>query len=322
MDLKYILNSEEEVYQSDSDMSEDRPLKRLRTDENPKLVPLEDFADISDKQLAEIKHQLEVFGFVGIPYAGDSPMVTEKDVKDWVGDLVGDSGKKIATLRGIIKGYGIGQAPFMWRARQWIYPIYARLWGTYDLMCSFDGAQYTVGDARKSRINPRDWLHRDQKPQNKDFMMYQGVLNLTPSLIGGATVVVPKSHKTIFEGEKTIKDWFRIPENIKCEPELCRSGYAQTMWIWDSRLWHANQRPAPGQSRAACYVAFAPNPGNAKHSEKRKKLIGLGATTSHWATKGAKNPPPRFYHCTEDFISPDSMGTTVDYESVKHLPFI
>jgi hypothetical protein len=244
--------------------------------------------------------------------------VTSRDIGEWVERLA--SGKKISAIHGIIKSYGVGQAPFMWKCREWLYPIFSKFWGTSDLICSMDGANYYTGTGRE-RLDPRKWLHRDQRPQHEEFRMIQGVMQLVDNSDGnGCLVVVPGSHKVVFREKKTSIDWFRIPQEINCELHYCRNDLP-TLWLFDSRLWHANSPPRRGLTRAACYVTFAPNPHSSVLTGRRKKLIESGETTSHWPQKTAKNGPPRFYHATDDYVDPKAKGETVSYEALEDCPF-
>jgi hypothetical protein len=279
---------------------------------NDIIVPVTNLRQVSDDEMDEIRRQLDVYGFCGVQTLYSE--VSTFEIADWVDRT--SQGKKISAIHGIIKHYGVGQSPFMWKCRDWLYPLFSKFWGTSDLICSFDGANFYTGTGRE-RTNPRSWLHRDQRPEHQDFRMIQGVMQLVDNTDGnGCLVVVPESHRIKFEG-KTSADWFRIPENIPCQLHYCRNDMP-TLWLFDSRLWHANSPPAKGLTRVACYVTFAPNPHKAVLTERRKRLVENGETTSHWPTKTAKNGSPRYYHSTEDYVNPKHKGETVKFEDLKY----
>ncbi len=270
-------------------------------------------------QSRRIKEAIEKEGFCGVVIKEGCPVDMET-LPNWI---AGFEGKKYSAIHGIIKNYGIGQAPFMWKLREWLYPIFCDFWGSTDLLCSMDGACYYDGASSRAR-GPETWLHRDQRPQNHDFTMIQGVLQIGGSNRGnGGLIVYPRSHTHRF-AERESKDWFKIPKEL-IEPNslaLCCSHEPVVLWLWDSRTWHANLR-GHSYSRHAFYVTFGPRSpfGSSFKTDKRIDLIKAGETTSHWPTKLAKNPSPRWYSATEDYIDPDFKGETVKFEDIMHLPF-
>lgn len=295
-----------------------------------KVLEISQPAEFTEQVAHEACNQLIDDGYVGIGISGPAPIGPE-DIHQWVGDLTDHGELMLPAIHGIIKNFGIGQAPFMWKAREWVYPIYKAIWEKlgYDgpLVCSFDGANYSKYSPR-ARTYPESWLHRDQRESKTSFEMIQGVLELgiRSDKSGGNLVVVPDSHRVRLAGKKQEKDWVRVSFD-DCEQPLkmidCTSTYSITLWLWDSRTWHANRAPKiPDLTRTACYIAFGPEPIAKKHyAEKRLEFIKQGVTTSHWPHKLAKNSPPRFFHRSDKHVESSRLGKIVKPEEVIHLPF-
>ena len=84
----------------------------------------------------------------------------------------------ISMIHGIIKGYGVGQQPFMWKLRthKRVQRVFQKLWGTKHLVCSFDGMSIhrpkelvpSIQGATKraDADKPTSWMHVDHTPEN------------------------------------------------------------------------------------------------------------------------------------------------------------
>ncbi len=99
-----------------------------------------------------------------------SPEFSRDDPKTW-------NNKNIPpNLRGIFKHF-IGHCEFVWDIREKCYPIFSQLWGTDDLLTSFDGGCFLP----LSRGNKKQWIHNDHPRKYKDFdtiTCVQGLINL------------------------------------------------------------------------------------------------------------------------------------------------
>lgn len=265
---------------------------------------------ITDAQMSTIRQALDEDGYIGLGILTSNIPQIEHHLDNWVAELrLKFNNKKLALTHGIIKNYGIGPSALMWKARTWVRPFFEKFWKTDDLLSSLDGANYLEYNPR-ARSKPIDWLHRDQRPENQDFLMIQGVLQLNQF---GGLAIVPKSHKIAFPNTRTGKDWYKIPLEFKKNFQIVEleSPHKITFWVWDSRCWHANFGPKnPGEIRKACYVTFGPKPENWNQRKqlKRQLLILNGETTSHWPHKLAKNGPPRFYNRDGDYLPADAKG--------------
>ena len=78
-------------------------------------------------------------------------------------------------LHGIIKSY-IGHTPWLWEIREKCIPIFSQLYGTNNLLCSFDGIN--ISTPKKENKN---WLHVDTMRNDMINRCYQSVVNLLPN---------------------------------------------------------------------------------------------------------------------------------------------
>lgn len=182
---------------------------------------------------------------------------------------------------GVIQTYGVGQAAFMWKIRGRVRRAFQTIWGTDELIVSFDGA-----GCHPKPAPARWWPHRDQSPLNQNPMCVQGAVNLLPT--DGGTVVFPGSHRIDFAtryGATTKDNWYRIPDgdpDITADNAVVVSGPPGTLVLWDSRTIHMNKPPTTGQ-RMVAYVCMVPRQwASASIITKRNKYYLDHRTTSHW----------------------------------------
>lgn len=149
---------------------------------------------------------------------------------------------------------------------------FAKLWGTDELLVSFDGMNLTLPMTERPVSEP--WPHVDQSPLRKGMQCVQGILNLAPNgpKDGGLIVVKGssklneqffKSHEVI--GRKTwgSTDWFGFQQeevdwflNRGCEMvKVCAE--PGDLLLWDSRTIHYNVLPESQNTRAVM-CKFAP----------------------------------------------------------------
>jgi len=214
--------------------------------------------------------------------------------EDWVSD----------PSNGITTSYGVGHSDFMWfvRTRPKVMKAFAHIWGTPDLITSFDGC----GVFRPWAYNPNwktisGWWHVDQNeklPSGKGYQCVQGLVNLydCDETTGGLTVK-PGTHKFHAEMCEGI-NWSNHYIPVKRDNEVlqmparlvrCKAG---DLCLWDSRTIHCNtpgrQKPDPmpktwGLIRVACYICMVPR-AKASFSTlaTRNELYEDHRTTTHW----------------------------------------
>ena len=234
-----------------------------------------------------------------------------------------------------------GQSRVAWWGRKKCKRAFSALYGTEDLVTSFD----TIGVYRGSVTTSKDpWYHTDASPQKHgaDYST-QGVLNLidTTREGGGGLVVLPKSHKLLFPHLVGSKDWIPLWddkdfwEKYESELEKCpdllptRVGApAGSLILFYSSTVHCNTphlkvRGKEGRvgslARAVLYICMAPRERvtDSDWLEKRRKCVDDGVTTSHWPNRIEKKRRPRFplkrpLHTSEM----RSKGTVLTYDDL------
>ncbi|KII95905.1 hypothetical protein PLICRDRAFT_96719 [Plicaturopsis crispa FD-325 SS-3] len=197
------------------------------------------------------------------------------DPSTWTAD-------KIPVVRkGGMFHHSIGQEAFLWDLRQEpkLIEAFAKLWGTDELLVSFDGANISLPGPMQD-LNQPAWWHVDQDPDKRGFLCAQGLVNLVDNgPDDGGLMVLKGSHKLNTEyftevwngtdgfqltGAEAQPDFFGFDDNILkwfyahgCEWVKTEVG-AGDLIIWDSRTVHYNVPPKGNRSRIAAYTCYAP----------------------------------------------------------------
>jgi len=178
---------------------------------------------------------------------------------------------------GILNGRGVGHSDFLWAVRELpnVVQAFATVWGTADLVSSFDGANVfrpyawppastevsaAVGMASSSSPpsarTKGGWWHVDQGPGKCGARhAVQGLLSLfDQGEATGGLCVVPGSHTRHAElcalamaGSSSGRDFVPIPallEGFNAMPRRLVPCKAGDLVLWDSRTFHCNT-PAP-----------------------------------------------------------------------------
>jgi hypothetical protein len=206
---------------------------------------------------------------------------------------------------GIIDGGGIGQSDFLWclRLLPTVKTAFAKIWGTDDLLTSFDAANVFRPWQHKELGFSRThggWYHVDQGRGAPGLQAVQGLVSLLDAdLSTGGLVVIPHSHKhheELVRFQYTDDNYFSVPafDSIMELPKkliTCRAG---DLVLWDSRCVHCNapgrlsamevHRSAPPKLlRAVGYICMTPK---SKASEDvlrlRREAYEQRITTNHW----------------------------------------
>ncbi|TVY45737.1 hypothetical protein LSUB1_G000401 [Lachnellula subtilissima] len=192
-----------------------------------------------------------------------------------------------------------------------VIEAFEKLWGTKDLLVSFDGMNFTLPSHPRPATEP--WPHIDQSPTRLGLQCVQGILNFAPNgPQDGGLMVLKGSHKLSEEffsahdgvlGRKTWgpSDWFGFqPEEVEwfkgkgCELLKVCAGVGDVI-LWDSRTVHYNVLPESENIRAlislpipvlmsdmidACYTpaSFAAPDDLGKKAE----LFDQRKGTTHW----------------------------------------
>eukprot|EP00299_Pterocystis_sp_00344_P006068 c17829_g1_i1.p1 GENE.c17829_g1_i1~~c17829_g1_i1.p1 ORF type:complete len:329 (-),score=50.83 c17829_g1_i1:43-1029(-) len=219
---------------------------------------------------------------------------------------------------GIFFSHGIGQSEFLWflRGLPAVKKAFAQVWGTDDLITSFDGANAF----RPWSVDPDwrtmgSWYHTDQNGITKPGLhMVQGLVSLYDSTAEtGGFVAVPQSqqhHRQVCERagatEKT-HDFVKMVPNDPvlnlCPPPSLICARAGDLILWDSRTIHCNCpgivpptstfarirsyfRPAQVDLlRLVGYICMCPRSAAPPEVlEERKNAFKNQVTTNHWPT--------------------------------------
>ncbi len=233
--------------------------------------------------------------------------IDRKDPKTW-----DDDRWPTAAHGGILPSYGIGHSKSQWYLRSIpnVKKAFAKIWGTEDLLTSFDG----VSLWRPWNINPQwktesgqTWFHIDQHPISRPGKQcVQGLVNLLPTSeeIGG-NVMVPGSHK-FFKNipqeyeERLAKlplgvDHFRFPNDdpklSSQKPIMCHMEVGD-MLLWDSRTIHCSNsgtslsKGTKELIRAASLICMMPKEkSNQEVIKRRREAVKKVISTTNWSDK-------------------------------------
>ncbi|KAG7876787.1 hypothetical protein KL938_004400 [Ogataea parapolymorpha] len=200
-----------------------------------------------------------------------------------------------SVLGKIYSGHGLNHEKVFWEARleQGVIDAFAHLWGTNQLLVSYDGFNLTLPVERT--IQP--WPHFDQSPYKQGLHCAQGIICLSDhSPSDGGLVVYRGSHLSFEEFFKTVPDWEKNDyveltssqlawfTERGCE-EVKISCEAGDLIIWDSRTCHWGKPPTEKSEhvRTVLYASYAPAQfASAEFLEIRSRLFYAGEGTTHW----------------------------------------
>ena len=198
-------------------------------------------------------------------------------------------------------GYGVSHEKFVWDARMepGVIDPFALLWGTDELLASFDALNVTFPNRKDVPRKPA-WEHVDQSPLRRGRHCIQGVINLSPSgPEDGGLVVYPGSHLLNDEFFDTQTDkstwtsrdlymhtseqlaWFR-DRGLKPHKVCADVG---DLLLWDGRTIHYGSEPTEKsqQIRTVIYAAFTPaRLASAEQLALKKEVFEKFGGTTHW----------------------------------------
>lgn len=198
--------------------------------------------------------------------------------------------------------YSVVHEKFMWEARlePKVVDAFAKLWGTDELLVSFDALNVTLPN-REDRPAQKPWPHVDQSPMRRGLHCVQGIINLSHAgPEDGSLIVLPRSNTVMEEFLDTETDpatwatkdfrliseeemnWFEsrgiTPMKVLAEPG--------DLILWDSRTVHWGGEPTAHSDtiRTVIYASYSPAKLATEEVLRRKKeaLESFRATT-HWA---------------------------------------
>ncbi|TVY30725.1 hypothetical protein LHYA1_G000377 [Lachnellula hyalina] len=201
----------------------------------------------------------------------------------------------------LFKHYAVSHERFMWEVRMepGVLGAFAHLWGTDELLSSFDSLNVTLPN-RIDKPRNESWEHIDQSPLRDGRCCVQGFVNLSRAgPEDGGLVVYPGSHNLVeeFFATQTEKrswsendffpfssqqlEWFKTRG---CQPlKVCAE--PGDLVLWDSRTIHYGGEPGPAsrEIRSVIYVAYAPASWAVPAALKIKTgIFERWGATSHW----------------------------------------
>lgn len=207
------------------------------------------------------------------------------------------------TRDNILNKYCISHERFMWEARMEpnVVEAFAKIWGTDELLVSFDGMNVTLPSRDKPAAKP--WPHVDQSPLRRGLHCVQGIINLSPAgPEDGSLVVFPRSNTLIerfFDAQTDPFTWEKKDWRLFDEAEMkwfTGSTHGLTpvkvlaepgdLILWDSRTIHWGGEPSTNSDtiRTVIYASYSPAKLASEEAlrEKKKAFESYRATT-HWA---------------------------------------
>mmetsp|Transcript_96485 Transcript_96485/g.251514 ORF Transcript_96485/g.251514 Transcript_96485/m.251514 type:complete len:387 (+) Transcript_96485:128-1288(+) len=227
------------------------------------------------------------------------------DVYSWQDDDVFRKLGGRAPDIGLVNSRGAGQSELSWFLRERTKRVFATLWGTDDLITSFDGIGIfrpwrhvsTTGGVSVGFLKNRTrggWLHVDQGRSTAGQMCcVQGLVSLyEQNARTGGFQVVPKSHllhKEIVDefADDQLVDYVEPPadrlsrEDSGLEPPRLVVTQAGDVILWDSRTLHAS---TPGFVEEEDNAATLPEKGDVATSKLLRAVVYVCMTPKHFAS--------------------------------------
>ena len=212
------------------------------------------------------------------------------------------------SLHGILKSY-IGSEAWLWDLRERCAPLYAAIYGTSELLVSFDGANISLPGGEE-----KNWFHSDTMRGQMGEVCYQGVVNLLHNgPDNGGLCLIDSSHLRLADyyarrpGEGI--NWGRIDTEDPAFHglpvyKICL--LPGQVAVWNSKVVHCAVPPKSGL-RVAAYVSMRPKrEATPKDLADRVKWYESGRMTNHcgfgpygkvesvhpWVHGRPKNPAP------------------------------
>lgn len=100
---------------------------------------------------------------------------------------------------GMYFSYASTHEKFVWEARTEpkVIDTFSKLWGTEELIVSFDGMNITL--PRQKDLTWSPWPHTDQSPHRKGMQCVQGLLNYQPNGENDGGLILMKGSSKLFD---------------------------------------------------------------------------------------------------------------------------
>ncbi|WWC88322.1 uncharacterized protein L201_003230 [Kwoniella dendrophila CBS 6074] len=205
---------------------------------------------------------------------------------------------------GLFNRHGAAHEQWAWdiRSEKGIIDTFAKIWGTDELLVSFDGVNVSL-PFKNEDLGDRGapWPHVDQSPNRKGKECIQGIANLAENGPNdGGLMILDGSfplYKQYFEEHEHLKpsadgwnwiDSYSYPEETLqwfydkgCKWKKLEAGPGDLI-LWDSRTIHYGDAARGDRPRVATYVCYKPAKGiSPEKLQERKTAMEEYAGTSH-----------------------------------------
>lgn len=255
----------------------------------------------------DYKQHLKEHGWTVVPVLSDK----FKEYKSLYWDMLEDMNKFLKrndsstwkkgnephNSHGVIR-HSFGHTKLQWDIREQVHGIFADIYGTDKLSCSFDGGG-VMFPTEQDKF--KEWFHTDyprslarlnnRLDSNKTPYSIQGIFYLTDSMDinSGGFICIDKSHLLYDAYHNKYRVNGIAGSGININDKLIKSKKwlkinvpAGSILLFDSRLMHCNITPTIGY-RMVLYIAMAPTSWVPKQDQvKRKKYQEENRMTTHW----------------------------------------
>ncbi|EUC42417.1 hypothetical protein COCMIDRAFT_103571 [Bipolaris oryzae ATCC 44560] len=224
-----------------------------------------------------------------------------KDESTWTADHL-----PVSFKGGMYFAYASTHEKFVWEARTEpkVVDVFTKLWGTDELLCSFDGMNITL--PRQKDLNWSPWPHCDQNENRKGMQCVQGLLNFQPNGPKDGGLILMKGSSKLFDEffsekreqdehedkpppEEEMRDLFIFKEeDVKWfESKGCTLQKMNLdpgdLVLWDSRTMHYAAHPQGDLIRHVQYICMTPRKFAKEEDVKLKaELFQKFQGTTHW----------------------------------------
>ena len=246
---------------------------------------------------------------------------------------------------GILGSGSFNHSPFCWNTRllPGVKRAFASIWGTDDLICSFDGSNAFRPWQRESAwLTEGGWWHVDQnatRPHRSGRVCVQGLVSYRDATVDtGGLCVIPGSHRdhdALCARSPSTKMQIDFVTVEKSDPILAAGGVlveclAGDLVLWDSRTVHCNtpaltapsffSLPAAQQAEMAAaippevirlvgYVCMVPAAyADAEVLKGKVTMFQYQMPTSHWPTQPCPYQPDGPPPVSLDACSPEQLA--------------
>ncbi|PYH68358.1 phytanoyl-CoA dioxygenase family protein [Aspergillus vadensis CBS 113365] len=203
---------------------------------------------------------------------------------------------------GMYLNYCAAHEKYVWDARMEpeIINAFAKIWGTDELLVSFDTINITLPGRTDVEWSP--WPHVDQAPERKGLSCVQGIINLSEAGPKDGGLMLMEGSSKLFDrffklnppdrtqgiGAKHY-DFYPFKEHhVKWyEEQGCNlikvCAEPGDLILWDSRSMHYAKFPESDEIRTIIYACYTPaSHATPEDLKKKAELFHRWETTTHW----------------------------------------